>query len=70
MKTRGGDQTDKFTTISYIRYVTETDKAKCFEVADGDRNKRVWIPKSVLGDEDEDQKELEVRLWFARKENL
>ena len=54
--------------VKYNYVVKESDKATLFSIKG--KTKPVWIPKSVQVDIDEGDKEVEVQLWFADKEEL
>ena len=52
--------------IAYDYEEGDTDKARLF-IIDG---RDVWIPKSVIDEEDEEENTVSVKEWWALKEGL
>jgi hypothetical protein len=61
-----GDDEDDGVKVEHDGLVHETDAAQLYEI-DGDK---VWIPKSVILDENDGGDFILVKSWWAEKEGL
>lgn len=60
------DERDGFVVIDFDRVKTNTASAVLLEIED----LKHWIPLSVIGQWDEEARQVEVAEWFAEKEGL
>lgn len=62
---------EAMTEIEYQSIAHETDKAILFTIPTyGNETKDVWVPRSLLGEHDEDEQTIEVPEWLAAREGL
>lgn len=60
------DDDAEYVIVDPAEYVRESDGAICFDLGGEER----WIPKSLIGEVDQDAMTVEVKDWFAHKEGL
>lgn len=56
--------------IEYHRRAHETYKAVLFQLESGFSARKLYVPRSVLENEDDDKKTFTVPRWFAEQEGL
>jgi len=64
------EERNELVEVAYVARVQETEKAMLFKLTAGFLGKSLWVPKSILTDEDEGRGVFCVPRWWGDQEGV